>query len=332
MRVDIEQIAQVEPSTLVEVFNAIPTPIIVAMDPLCQSVRMNAAFTALLGLPADFDAAQCEAGTLGRPYRYVRDGRELESFELPIWQAIIHRAPTGPIDLDLRFDEDGVTVRLAGNAAPIFDAGGEVVGSVAAFVDVTEYRGGRSVDRYDEPGIEAALSARLELLRDIDEELADAKTSAQVLDTVLAGIVPRFCDAAVILDVDSDGRPRVVRTYHRDAAAETLLDDTLRNFDYDTVRLTVSRDVARYERPYVINDLRALIETAPSEDYASLVRALVEKLNFAREVLVPMRSHGVTNGVVVAFSDSSRVFTGSDVQVLEDIGRRASILIERMPS
>ena len=332
MRVDIEQIAQVEPSTLVDVFNAIPTPVIVALDSLCQSVRMNAAFTALIGVPEDFDATQCEAGALGRPYRYVRDGRELEAFELPLWQAIIHRAPTGPIDLDLMFDEDGEIIRLAGNAAPIFDASGEVVGSVASFVNVTEYRGARSVDRFDEPSIEAALSARLELLRDIDEELADAKTPADILDTVLAGIVPRFCDAAVILDVDIEGRPRVVRTYHRDTAAEKTLDETLRGFDYETVRLTVSRDVARYERPYVIHDLRALIETAPNEDYASLVRTLVEKLNFSREVLVPMRSHGVTNGVIVAFSDSSRVFTGPDVQVLEDIGRRASILIERMPS
>ena len=329
---EIAQCAQSDPSDLVAMFDAIPTPLIVAMDSLCESVRMNAAFTQLIGVPSDFDASQCEAGALGRPYRYVRDGRELEAFELPLWQAIIHRANTGIVDLDLVFDEDGSAVRLAGAAAPLFNAAGEVVGSVASFVEVTEYRSGRSVARYDEPSMEAALSTRLELLRDVDEDLADAKTVRDVLDTVLAGIVPRFCDAALILDVDSEGRIKLVRSYHRDPEHEKMLEAIFKRVDLDALRLTVTRDVARYERAYVINDLRALIETAPSENYASLVRVLVEQFAFQREVLVPMRSRGMTNGVIVAFSDSSRVFSGADVQVLEDIGRRASILIERMPS
>jgi signal transduction histidine kinase len=69
-------------------------------------------------------------------FRVFRDGVELGPAELPTQAAARTGRPWRGVELELVFD-DGARLRLLGNAEPIRDEAGQVVGAVSAFVDVT---------------------------------------------------------------------------------------------------------------------------------------------------------------------------------------------------
>ena len=185
------------------------------MDPLCRSVRMNRAFTALL------DAAnlslQGEPGSLARPYRYMRAGRELQSDKLPIRVAIKTMSRVPECDLDLVFDDDGHAVHLIGSAAPLFDENGEVTGALASFVDMTGIARTR--------GQERALSTRLGILAHLSLSLAELPDSRAILKTMSRQMVSRLCDAVFVLTLGDDGLPELAFVHHADAAASRRLQE-----------------------------------------------------------------------------------------------------------
>jgi len=69
-------------------------------------------------------------------FRVYRDGLELGPAELPTQAAARTGQPWRGAEVEVVFD-DGTRLRLLGNAEPITDEAGQVVGAVSAFVDVT---------------------------------------------------------------------------------------------------------------------------------------------------------------------------------------------------
>jgi len=126
-----------ELATLIDV---LPIGIGIAEDPACTSIRVNPTLAALLRLPPGANAS-LTAPERERPagFRVYHDGRPVPGDELPMQTS----ASKGAVHRDLEFDfvfDDGTTLKLLENVAPLFDEQGRPRGCVGAFLDVTERR------------------------------------------------------------------------------------------------------------------------------------------------------------------------------------------------
>ena len=121
------------------VLDAVPAAIWIARDPEAKEIVGNRRSSELLRIEHGRNQS-LSAGEAERPagFRILHDGRELKPDELPVQRAAAGRA-VEHFEEDILFD-DGARISLYGNAAPLRDAGGEVRGAVAAFVDVTDLK------------------------------------------------------------------------------------------------------------------------------------------------------------------------------------------------
>jgi signal transduction histidine kinase len=113
-----------------------PIGIAIADDPQCQSVRVNGSFARLLRVHPVADVSLAKLYQEPRPFRVLRDGKEVAFGELPI-QIAARGVEVRDAEMDIVYP-DGAVVNLFGHAAPLLDERGQSRGAVAAFLDVTE--------------------------------------------------------------------------------------------------------------------------------------------------------------------------------------------------
>ena len=118
--------------------NVMPAAIAVASDAACREIRVNQTFADMLGVPTNLNTSASGSNKDTLPFRFLHDGHEIPSSELP--QQICGREgkPLAGVELDLA--SSGRLFHLLGNVEPLYDEGGHVRGSVAAYLDVTERR------------------------------------------------------------------------------------------------------------------------------------------------------------------------------------------------
>lgn len=119
------------------IMEAVPAAVSIARDSECRSITGNHMAYKLLRIPygANYSSTAPEAGP--RPFREMKDGRELLPEELPMQMAARTGTPVHDFEFDLAF-EDGTVFSWIGNAVPLFDEAGQSCGAVGAFVDITE--------------------------------------------------------------------------------------------------------------------------------------------------------------------------------------------------
>ncbi len=132
--------ARLEVDRLAAVMEAAPLPIWIAEDPECRVIHGNPAADDLLRMPRRSNHSQSTPGGRGPGhFRFQREGRDLPPEDLPMQQAVRRGETIRGAPMDLLF-EDGTLLHLLGNATPLRDAEGQVIGGVASFVDLTEVR------------------------------------------------------------------------------------------------------------------------------------------------------------------------------------------------
>ncbi len=114
-----------------------PIGIAIAEDPQCRSIRVNRSFARLLRIDPEANVSLARLYREPRPFRILRDGREVPAGELPIQLAAARGAEVRDAEMDIVFP-DGAIVNLFGHAAPLLDERGQSRGAVGAFLDVTE--------------------------------------------------------------------------------------------------------------------------------------------------------------------------------------------------
>jgi signal transduction histidine kinase/CheY-like chemotaxis protein len=120
------------------IMDAMPAAVFVARDPECSSVVGNRWAYQAFGMPPGSNIWKSSpSGERTWAGRIMQDGRELPGTELPLHKA----AATGQSIIDYAVEnvlDDGTTRNMLGSAVPIVDAAGQVRGSVAVLLDVTD--------------------------------------------------------------------------------------------------------------------------------------------------------------------------------------------------
>ncbi|MEY9999931.1 PAS domain S-box protein [Sinorhizobium fredii] len=122
---------------LMAIMEAVPASIWIARTPDCRFISGNRAAYDLLRLAPDTNLSlSAPTGEGPGNFRVFAMGNMLAPEELPVQRAA--RGEEVPnFEEEIRF-EDGTSRHVFGNATPLRDASGDVIGAVAASVDITE--------------------------------------------------------------------------------------------------------------------------------------------------------------------------------------------------
>ncbi len=117
----------------------LPVGVFVAQDPACTNITANLAGAALLAIAEGANASKTGPEGERLPFRVQKDGVEICSDDLPMQRAARLGVTIAGETLDI-VRADGRVVSLYEYAAPLFDDGGLVRGSLGAFVDITQLK------------------------------------------------------------------------------------------------------------------------------------------------------------------------------------------------
>lgn len=225
------------------ILDVLPVGIAISHDAEARHITATPFFSELLGI--GHGISYDRIGTEERPYLYLRGGKPLEPDEWPMRVVARLGKPVRGDELDVQFD-DGRALTILVNAAPLFDAQGQVRGAVAAIMDVSALK---EVQRE----LEKANRQKSEFLSVLAHELRNPMAAIGYSVEML-----RHVASPATIGKARDVINRQTRHMGR------LLDDLL-----DLSRITLNRIVLD-TRPV---DLRRIIELA----YES-TRALIESL------------------------------------------------------
>ena len=126
-------------SELAAVLAAVPACVWIANDPACKSITGNPESYKVLRVPPASNQSM-SAPDLERPahFKVLKDGVELAPHQLPV-QLAATGVEVRDFEEEIVFN-DGTRLYLLGHATPLRNEMGQVRGSVAAFVDITERR------------------------------------------------------------------------------------------------------------------------------------------------------------------------------------------------
>lgn len=123
------------PSELEKLIAQMPVPISIALDPDCKAVRINSAFSRILGIALSPGSSTVALDHAKLPCIVMREGEQVPQDQFPLELAA---KGTRVMDWEAEFVHPvGASFHLIGSAVPLFDEQGAVCGSIAVFQDIT---------------------------------------------------------------------------------------------------------------------------------------------------------------------------------------------------
>jgi PAS domain S-box-containing protein len=142
------------------VLDLVPAAVWIARDPNADTIDANRFGAELLEQPRGANVSvTAPPGEGPANFRPMKDGVEVAADDLPIQAAARRGLEVRDYEFDVAFT-DGRVIHLLGNSAPLRDEEGRPVGSVGAFIDITERK-----------RAEASLAASEERFRHLAEAL-----------------------------------------------------------------------------------------------------------------------------------------------------------------
>jgi PAS domain S-box-containing protein len=280
-------------------------------DPELRFVRVNATMAGFNHLPVEDhlgrtieEALGAEARALTELYRRVlRTGEPLLDHELQGAAA----ADPG----DVRHWNLSIT--------PVHGPDGDVLGVSAAVVDVTERR--RLLEAERDARIRADFLARAGAI--LDQSLDYEHTLRAVADIA----IPEVADWCGVSIRDEQGVLQQVAAAHVDPAQRLLGEELNRRYPPEPDSPGGAVAVARTGETVFVREITDDMLTAAITEPEQL--ELVRRLGLRSVVLAALRARGRTFGTLtLANAESGRLFQEADVQLAEELARRAGLAID----
>jgi PAS domain S-box-containing protein len=238
-------------------------------------------------------------------------GEPLDMDDLPSVR-LLRGEPAPPLLLHSISRATGEVAWRLLKATALRDAHGEIVAAVTVIEDMT------AVKQAEQRARVLAESGRL-LVSSLDYE--------QTLQNVAEVAVPALADWCVVDLIGDDLRRQTMATAHRDPAKRGLA-RRLREMEPD--ELDPGRALTRVLQsgvPELYSHLsdEQLAEAATSEEELELLRALELRSVAIVPMRVPQRILGV---MTLVTAESMRTLTAEDLDVAEQLGRRAALAVE----
>jgi PAS domain S-box-containing protein len=291
------------------VLDVAPVGIGIAEDPDCLVIRANPAFARLLGVSPDANTSLSAPGET-MPFRPMQNGVELRAEELPMQRAAFHGETVAGIELDI-LRADGVTVHLLEYASPMRDADGNIIGSVGAFVDISERsRAERSI-RF------------LARATDVLNSTLDYEDTLRQLARI---VVPELADWCGI-DLLDEGRIRRLMLANADPERERRVREIGREFPIDAAGNSVQARTIRSGLPQFFEDVTDDVLEASAENERQA--ELLKRAGIVSFACVPLVARGrVLGAITFVTAESGRKFTRSDFDLARDLAARAAIAMD----
>ena len=149
---------------------AIPAGVFTAEDPTCGRITANRAGERLLRVPEDANTSKsAPEGIAPQNWELLSQGRVLAPHELPIQRAIATKSVIEAAEYEVRYAE-GDSTFILGNALPLLDDCGEVLGAVGAFLDISERKKAEDALSASEERLRAIVDTAVDAIIVIDEE------------------------------------------------------------------------------------------------------------------------------------------------------------------
>ncbi len=165
-----EQQALARAAELQTVLDLVPAAVWIARDPNADRIDANRFGADLLEQPREANVSVTAPGGEGPAnFRPMRNGVEVAPDDLPIQAA----ARRGEVVRDFEFDvvfADGRVRHLLGNAAPLRDESGKLLGSVGAFIDITRRKHAEASLAESEARFRHLADALPQMVFDVDAE------------------------------------------------------------------------------------------------------------------------------------------------------------------
>jgi len=197
------------------------------------------------------------------------------------------------------------------SAAPIRDETGKVIAAVATVVDVTKERRAEASSRF---------------LAEAGRILVSSLEPEKMLQAVAKLAVPVIADWCAIDLVDEDGMLRRLAVAHRDPAMVQWAQEIHRKYPPDLESRhglgRVLREGKSLLYPRFDDDL--LRKASRDEDHYQLL----QKIGFCSAMATPLATAERVMGIITfASAESDRQFDQTDLELAEELSRRASLAI-----
>jgi PAS domain S-box-containing protein len=207
---------------------------------------------------------------------------------------------------------DGSEWPIDDSAAPIRGAGGETVGVVLVFRDISERKRAERAGRF---------------LADASKSLAALVDHGSTMQKVARLAVPAFADWSAVDIVEPDGSVRRAAVVHADSAKIDLVHELTRRYPPDSTAPVGLANVLRTGQSEMLPDIPDAMLTAAAQDQEHL--RILRELGLRSYMCVPLAVRGTTVGAVTfATAESGRRFDATDLAVAEDLAHRAGIAME----
>jgi PAS domain S-box-containing protein len=275
---------------------------IVVVAPDGRVEILNRRFAEIWGLP---DAAV--ADPRGRLTELMlEEVEDRDAFMAP--RALLEADPAGQHRDEIRL-RDGRTIERYSTVARTPD--GEIVGRVWFHTDI-------SARKRDEEALRFLTEASDLLYASLDYET----TLRRVADLAVASVAD-WCGVEVL----ADGGRRQLAVAHTDPAKVALARELQQRYAPEEREYDIVPQILSTGEPVLIAEVsdELLVQGARDEEHLRLLRAL----GLHSLMVVPMRSRGRVLGLITfASSESGHVFDQDDLELAQELARRAAIAID----
>jgi PAS domain S-box-containing protein len=251
---------------------------------------------------------------MGRPLREV----------FPIFSETTRAATEAPVERVLREGvvvgmanhtylrhRDGREIAIDDSAAPIRSPGGEIVGVVLVFRDVS---------------VERRVEERRAFLARATEQLNSSLDYERTLKTVAELAVPTVADWCAV-DMIVDGRVQRLAVAHVDPIKLALVSEIERRYPSDPDAPTGTPNIRRTGRAEWLREIPAQLIEAGARDPEHL--KLIRQLQLRSYVAVPLKRGNEVIGIIsFVMAESMRLYEEADVAFASALADRASVAIE----